>query len=355
MKSFIIILLGVLVVIGVAIGLLITQVPPAQEGMVEKGVENLFALDSFKHQGKISASLPEGQGAFSLDFQGSLDKSEPENWLSVFELDLAVASQGTELSLSMELRVLEDALYIKIASLPNLGFGSEIDEFLNILVGQWIKVDLDTLKELAGNEGYTDSLALEETKQFLEDLKALLVDKSIFQIENDLGKEEVGSDKANHYLVSIDKEVLKELIPEYVALAAKYAPVEQAALYQEEMDTALEQMPQAIDNAWERIGGISFDAWLTTKGDYLKRLKYNQSFEPADFELTGSGTIDILFDFTFSDFDKEVEILAPSNALPFEELFGGLLTGLDQLVPEELEAEEFNPEDFDWEILDLEE
>lgn len=348
MKPKVLIPVVIIVVVGTIVGLLGTQTwnpswnpfqEAAENNIVEKAIAELLDLNTFKLQAKVEAEMQAVVEAkpqsftVSINFDGLVDKSDIENLKTSNNINLALEAEGTEMTAGGEVRTFGNDIYLKLTTLPlfPLPIGG-LEEIKN----QWFKIDVEKLKEMAGE---TNVPFDEETqKELLRDLKQLGQGKEFFTIEEDLGEEQIDGEKTEHYLVSINKETLKELIPEYFEMLKKYVPEEEMDKYEEDLQETLEQFPQKIDEAWEKIGGINFDVWIEKKHSVLKKFQWEREIDLTSFEelrdKVGEGTIKILFELKFSDFNKKLEIEEPTEFKLLEELFSTAVPFMPVPVPE---------------------
>lgn len=317
------VIVGVLVV-GTVVGLLSTQTwnpswnpfQPTKERVVERSIEELFDLKSCKIDGQLEADIQATteQGAqaakISLEFADAIDASDPKNFKTSGGININLVTEGAEFSLAGETRTFGNDMYIRITTLPAF-LPLPVD--LGAIKNQWFKIETEKLKEMTKGTSI-QAPDEEEAKEILEGLANLLKGKELFDIKKDFGK--------GHYLVSLRKEGVKELIPEFLQFAKQYVPEGEKSEYEQNLEKTLADFPRKFDNAWKELGGISFEVWI--ENNTLKQFKWAKEIDLTSLkelkDKIEQGKINLSLDVKFSDFNKKFDIEEPTDSKPIEEL-----------------------------------
>ncbi len=320
MKITAVVLVIALIGVAVTVGLLVNTDDEAVVGdrIVEESLGNLLDLDSFNM--KTSLEVLSDKGDIVLKINGSLNKEDLKDIQTQGQVSLSIEAEGVKEELGLEFQAKDKIFYVKLATIPEMASSLLDEPLIASLKDKWIEFDFETIKQLTGQSFEDSDIDSTQTKAFLTDLKELFEGQAVFVVDENLGNETIDGDKTVHYKVSVDKEALKKLIPAYINLAKKYASEEQQALYEENIDQVLQDLPVAIDEAWQKIGGIEFDVWVVKSSSYLKKIAYTRSIKDMPLDETETIDLDIAFTIEFSDFNDVSEVVIPSDTLTIEEL-----------------------------------
>lgn len=304
--------------------------------VIEKAFDKISQAKTISYQGSLLIDTLQDNKPSSAVFnlKGSLDTSNEDSWQTANLIDFSFEQPDSEvITAGFDLDFIAKSLYLRINSLPEtLSIPFLSSDFLQSIKGKWIGISEDQAKQLAGVSDDTtstdqDEQTKEALKLFISDLKEIGADKEIFSIKQQLADETIDGENTTHYLVDINKEAVKEMIPEYYALMQKYGLTEgQDADYLAQIEEAMQSAPQAIDDAWEKIGGISFEAWISSNRT-LKRLIFEKTIDSSQLEQsteTSPIIATIKIDLTFSDINKSVNLSAPQDAMTIEDLLTSL-------------------------------
>lgn len=337
----IILVVGVAVVV-VGVGLLSTQTwnpawnpfgkPPAKT--VETSIENLFDLESLRAEGGLSADVSvittdkeQQQFKVSFDFTEDIDASNRDNIKGEGDLALSFTTEGTEFKIAALAKMFGRDLYVKLTTLPPF-IPLPID--VSLLKDQWVKIETTKLKEMTGGGFDVPSADETKTKEILEGLADLFEGEKMFDVEKRLGTEDLQGQETQHYLVSVDKEALKKLIPEYLQFMRQYIAAEKQAEYDQNVKELISTLPQEIDDTWKEIGGVEFEVWIGE--GILRKLRYQRELDLTTVEQlkdkVESGTVDFAFEVQFSNFNKHLEIAEPTSFRTLEEMISVLMPSI---------------------------
>lgn len=295
------IIILVIVILGIAIGLLGTKTwnpswNPFKQSVkpIEEAIAKLSQTDSFKVNGDITAEFQgERDVNVSVSFEELVDSAK------VFiDFDLILGIEGLMAQLKGEVIASEKEIYLKVKTLPDVGFiGIDIESIKN----QWFMINLGQMVETS---------EVDEEK-LIEDVNEIIKGKEVFEIKKDYGQEEQG----RHYLVSIKKNALKQLIPEFLKLGRNYVSEEERENYDQQLETFLNDFDNNFDSVWSKVSPLEFEVWID---DYLNRLKFEKQVEYSDEE--NQGIIKIFADLEFSEFNKGFSIQPPEEYKTIEEI-----------------------------------
>lgn len=339
----------ILVLIAVGLGLVVGFQKAVIPGTVEQSLGNLFTSKSFKLDGKIEADIQVtteqgGQAAeASLGLVGVIDASDIENVKTSSNISIRFATEGLEFSLGGEIRTFGQNMYVKLTTLPAF---VPFLQGLEAMKDQWFKIEGEKLKEMGGTN--VPAPGEKEVEEILEGLKDLVKGKKLFEVDKDLGTEELDGEEVSHYLVSLNKNTLKELIPDFFQFMKQYIPAEQQQEYESSLQETLQDFPQKIDEAWVKIGGVSFEIWV---GDgILKKFRWEKEIDLTSFEAlrdkVEQGIVDLTVECKFSEINTKFKIEEPADFKPIEELLPGGMFGTQGAITPELpySLPEYTPE-----------
>ena len=138
------------------------------------------------------------------------------------------------------------------------------------------------------------------------------------RIKKKLPDEKINGINNYHYLISLDKTELREIIPEMLKisrgnnLGLEYLP-------EPEKERILEEASDNINEFLDKIGDIDFEVWVGKRDKLLYRLKAEKEIDISKFREEKSlsqkleGNINIKLESNLSDFNKEMNIEAPKE------------------------------------------
>lgn len=255
--------------------------------------------DAINLLGKMPPSQKLTPVKINSNIQGNLDIHDYNNIKSSFRLSLHTKMEPT-IDLEMEVRSIDNIAYLKLNKLSDLGpIPFNLTQFEN----QWIKFEsTPTTKQQKAETQLTD-------KQ-IKQLQDLAKQTNFFIIKQVLKDELIDNVKTYHYKFILDKTEIKNFLIEINKVIGEKQPTTEEL---KQLDEAIEQLEQAEGELW--IGKEDFLL-------YKAMLNSDVSFF-VNQETKGSGKL--ILSVIFSNFNKPVNITAPQNFRPSEEVFASLL------------------------------
>lgn len=354
MKSTI--LASIIIIATVIVAVVVVQVTgvdlfqkQAKGGVVEVAISEILDTRRFKFKGKIevdiktliSGTQEDGASAalagissvkMFANVSSDIDQRNKNNLKTSSNINIGVDAGGVQMAGIIEMITVGSDLYVKLVSVPSMltAFLGDIEEIRN----QWIKIDFDSIKEQykesvrqAGIELDEEDLS-KQLKDLIAEMKELFLSKDIFDITKEFGVEEVNKISTKHYFVTANKEAIKEFILEYTELTKKYVPQEQKAEYEKKLKEVMKDFSNSFEDIWEKIGGISFDIWIEKRTGRLARILWRKDIDLSGFNDIPEEieSIGIEIDFSFFDFNKRVDIKAPSESKLLDEILSSIIS-----------------------------
>jgi hypothetical protein len=258
---------------------------------------------------------------------GEEDLTDPEKIKSHLDLTVIMGMEGMDVSLQLEgISLGDDKIYLKLVSLP-APISSMLAVFgldVNSLKDQWI---LRELEESGVSE--------EENKEFIDKIKEIFEGKELLELKEVLEDEEINGQMNYHYLVSLDKETIQELIPEFKDIVVEYSKetsLEELSLGEEEEEAFNEFL-----NKMDERNLLDFEIWIGKKDNYIHKIEIDIGGKLSDLyeegEISRIENSVFIVDIIFSQFNEEVTIEEPVGAKTLEEIFGEATSTLNQYSP----------------------
>ncbi len=350
----VIVIIGILIVIGAGgtIGALYTQIwdptwnpfRPAPEvvlaGMVVKmeGLKTLHSEGSFEIEGKDGE-----EASVRIKMTGDTDQADSKNPKSKGNFGVEFSTEGTKISTEIDFITIDQTSYWKLATVPDIplpisGFeGLDFSIILDVVKNQWIKFDEESLKnlsEMLGQE-YQPQLSEEEQKELTEKIVNLLKGKKFYEVKEELPDVKIRDKMTYHYLLTLDEEGIKELIPDIIKTTMEYYFVGGVELpSEEEIKEVIEkELPGKIDEFFEKVGEITFEVWVGQKDKYLYKVEFEKEIDLSEFLKreaypaipVSPGKVLISGEINFSKFNQPVEVEAPAEFKTLEEIFQSIM------------------------------
>jgi len=311
-----------------------------------KAVHNEIVLSIEKKGG-------DGEISMKIEISGDEDQTDIDNPKSRGDLSASVSSGGLTGSAAMEFVTIGQTLYLKLTTLPLPSFlgaeGESLSELLDMVKDQWIKIDEESFAELSKTFGqeYQPSMSQEKQKELNSKVIDLFKDSKFYDVKEELDDEEIEGKMTYHYLLTLDKEGIKKLIPDIMKLVMEdYMADEEMEVSKEEIQKVLEDFPELVDKFFEKVGPIDFEVWIGQGDMYLYRTKFEKEINFEDFEESLPGLVEeslpaeqigkvlVSMDLNLSKFNEPVQVEAPEEFKTIEEVIESIMmnffTGFSQ-------------------------
>lgn len=235
------------------------------------------------------------------------DSRDQNNLKSAALLDINVATEGTEFSFDMEGITIGRDSYVKITTIPFLVqmFGIDPKKIKN----QWYSLNKESLTKFLGKEYAGEEESKKKNEEITQKLKDLTGNKNLYAVKEELADEKIGETKAYHYIVSLNQEEIKKILPD----AIKIFSGGDSSISGEQVS----ELQKEVNKFFEGLGELSGDLWVGKKDKFIYRFKGEKTFS---FKGAG-GKVLVKVDIDFSRFNQSLNIEPPKNFKNFEEIF----------------------------------
>lgn len=320
--------IGILVLLAGIFGYIYFQRTP--EKIMAKMYEATKNIKTYEWNGEIQTtiflgSLPMTESNnktvshLKVAFKGKVDIRDLNVPKAKIDLDLVLTPKGSNeiltfpLNLKGEMRIIDEATYLKFSNLPNLGL---ID--LSFLSDQWIKIETKE-KEIPSKRAELNPEQIEKISEMIKNARAIKVVKK-------LPTEKIEGTDTYHYKFLVDTEALKKLVIEIITfLQNKELTKQETAKIEEALSINAEG-----------------EIWIGKK-DYLpyKVVLKIQPKESQKIEIPREMT----FTISFKNYNKPVEeIEIPSPVKTLEEVMTEIMSRLFGKFFEKMQLPQFQPQ-----------
>jgi hypothetical protein len=329
-------LIGILVIVLAILGVGITLATrlwdplwnpfrPEPEEVIEKMSTEMGGLKTIHSRTKIDmSSREEAKEVFklSLDFTNDLDKTDSQNPKSAGEFYLNFEAEEIGIAFGGEGKTIGKDFYLKLTIVPSI---PESPINVNQLKDQWIKIDEESIRNLLESSGApidTSEIekAKEKQKEILQRFQTLIKGKKLYIVKKEFPDEKIGNLKTYHYLVALNKEEIKKLIPELLKELIKTGIFPQPPT-ETEWQEFEKEFPKKFDEFFAKIGDIEGEIWIGKKDLYLYEIKGEKEIDLSKFEEGAKGKITAKLDTDFSNFNQPLKIETPTEFKTLEEIF----------------------------------
>jgi len=267
----------------------------------------------------------------TMEFWSDSDTTDKENPKSAGNFSLSLAIEGMQFLLAGESKTIGKDSYLKLTTIPASPFLeaylSQMGIDLSQLKNQWIKIDEESTKNLLKSLGMETEMEEEtETKQkeMIEKFQAILKDKKLYLARKEFPDTKIKNQKVYHYLVALNKEGVKKLIPELLKELIKTGIFPQPPT-EAEWQEFEKEFPKEFDKFFAKIGDIEGEIWIGKKDLYLYKIKGGKEIDLSKFEEGTKGKITVKLDTNFSNFNQPVKIETPKEYKTLEEILSPFL------------------------------
>ncbi|MEK7510545.1 MAG: hypothetical protein AAB567_03285 [Patescibacteria group bacterium] len=297
---------------------------PSPEQALFAAVQKMQEVKTFHSSTKLTIDAKDQDQAakFSIHSESDTDRAGGMDSRSQASFVVEVFAQGVSFAVEGEQRSMGTTSFLKITSIP-----PSLEPFLslfgiqqNALVNQWIKIDMQELMKFFGAQGGLPPEILQEQLQkrqrFYESLSELLNNEKFYEGREELKDEEIHGQKMYRYLFHVK---LGEFLREFVG--RMFEELEEEGL-SEQME---EQISRELQDMSKVIGDIPFEVWISRRDSLPYRIKMEKTLGPEELgqlneNSENAGTVSILFQIDFSDFNRPVFIEAPEDAKNLQDI-----------------------------------
>lgn len=306
------IVIGLLVLAVLGVGSLVlvrTLRGPSPEEVVLLMLAEMSETESLTVEGDVDFNYEDrGVGASqvgaSFNFIGDIESSDIENPKTRTSINGNIAAEGVQFSFGSDFISISNTTFVKLTTIPTLlemplsMMGISLDEIRD----RWIRFEAEEMD--------IETEEIDEEK--IEKIKRVLTGKDFFKVNEVLREERVEGRNVYRYLVGFNQEELFETL------------LEISVILEEEMsDRELVDIKEFTEMISER----EIELWIYKDSFHLSKLIIKESFD-----LEEEARVDLDLSLTFSNFNEEMNIQAPSEYVDSEELFGIPLLGIGSFL-----------------------
>lgn len=304
------------------------------EVVLSKMTKNLEKVKTYHIEGNGTVNLKTKESQYSprieIEIKGDIDQENKDKPKSYSDIKGSLSFQGMSFESEIEGIGIGKTSYFKIKKFPVVIFsfylGQDLSGLDSVVENKWVKVDQGSLKKFYESEGITDFPEnKEKQKEMIEKIENLIKNKQWVKVKEDKGREEIDSKKCYHYLLSVNKEAIKQSLPEIIRIGVEYSP-SPAPLTPQQINEANSEISKALDEFFQKTGDIDFDIWIGMKDKLPYKISFSKGIDMSKFRdnsfpylLEELEKIDIKGEINFSDFGKKMNIQAPKESEDFNE------------------------------------
>lgn len=284
------------------------------EKVLENMAANLQNVKSYNTNTTININVKnsgnENYGAVSVGVSGILDQSNPQSPESNVELSFTttpgnvvpLGDLNSAMSLKFNAIYADNGIYAKFNDISLSGI--LIDP--GVVIGQWLKFDessasiISQKTDLNINIPDFTSSNFSETLNGLGDISSLA---SLFSFSEQLDDQVMGGEDSYHYLMVINKDVLKNALNGSIS-----------GIYDQTLIPQVKNMyVNMIDTLFDNIGDINMELWVGKK-DYLPHgIKIDKTINLNSLIPGLDAILAFKFNAVNSNFNKTVAVQAPQQ------------------------------------------
>lgn len=276
-----------------------------------------------------------------IKMESNTDTRDENILKSSGKFDYKVLIGPINIAFSGETTIIGEEIYFKLDSLPIALFqffkrsGTDfsnnpyVDAFENIfkgIMGKWIRIS-------PNDAGMNFSISTRKQKEFSEEINNIIAKYPIFKAKKQFTDKEINKNKAYHYLLALDKENLKKLLPEILKAirnSRMFPTTEENPFDREEIERAMKE----LDDLLNKIGEITTEIWIGKNDYYIYKIKGEKTIDvSAISDGREKGVIKIEWEASASNFNQPIEIKTPENSVGIVELMYSILEPIWNKMP----------------------
>lgn len=308
---------------------------PSPERVILSAIQKMKELKTFRFETELDFQAKEKNEEVIrtlLVFKNDIDKSDSKDIKLEGDFLIDFLFNKNYFSLAGENKVIASDSYFKITTPPAPDFSEKIIETLGIdfnqIKDQWIKFDEESfLKAVSGNDA--DQEVINQQIKDRREAKVAAIKKieelfGNYTIKRSLPDEEIEGVKFNGYLILLNKEEVKEALPELLGFTGQFLGPEGILNL-----GILEDLLPRMDEFFEISEGFPVEIWIGQKDNYIYKIKLDQEIDLARFTkpLKSGETPDVVpgkvhlrIETNFSDFNKPVKIEEPKETRDLQDI-----------------------------------
>lgn len=311
-----------------------TIINPSPETVIAQAEKNFASLTAFTEEGSItisatstspspSASIP-ASGSTVFTFHGAVDNTNTA--IPKISLDASAVASADLFSFNFvgHLRRIGQVLYFMVEKNSLVDY---VSSGLNKgFAGTWYSLDPDDITNTMRATGAPENAIakvdavwknnrstlpnLDQRTRVLEALKA----HPFFTVAEKLPSESLVGQDMWHYQLALDTDKTFE----FLGIASQ---IENTATDTAALSASIATMKDALKSAHFTVRGL--EIWIGKQDRFLHRFKFTIEAAPQakSSDSTPSGTVRVLVDFSFNNFNKPVPITPPEGTQSFVQTF----------------------------------
>lgn len=307
-----------------------------QERRIEKSIQDMKKLESFSFEANLSFQTKEMDKEIlktTIRFKNDFERKNDEKFKLAGDFNTQLRFGENQFSLAGENKQIGSVYYFKITESPLLTFSERFLELSGIdlksIQGQWIFFQQEPLLKTIAKGMPKEEMDRELQEN--QEKKATIISKAQSALERSyiarrqLPKGEIDGIKVDRYLVLLNKERIRTILPELFNIMGEFLGPEEILNFGISQDL----LPR-VNEFLEVIDGFSAEIWIGQKDNYIYKIKIEQEVnlaKPAKPVILGGGIPDIIpasailkLDLNFSNFNQSFRIGEPKDHKNFEDL-----------------------------------
>lgn len=277
----------------------------------------------------------------NIKLSGKADNNDPENFKQEMTQNINMIMGGMNLNFKLQNKNINEIGYLKIDEIPSI-----LTMFIgDQLINKWIKIDP---KELINQENgllktynvNTTLNNLKDTEKIKQEITKIGKELNIIKVGKRLEDEVLDENNCYHYQLNINLDNLGEFYKRVFSVLNEDMDMDKININIEE------KTEETINKIKEIIKRSEIDIWIDKDEFYLRKTSID--FLIHETVSTNKAKIEINGDINYSDFNKEIEITAPSESESIitiiKNVFGVSRTGTSPLIEDNITTETLKPD-----------
>jgi hypothetical protein len=316
---------------------------PKPEVVIAKMMSNMSSVKSAHTtmQWTLGVTGTDGktsQGQVSINTNSETDALDAKNPKSSGNFTISFTNPGSassNVSAVVSVTVINGTTYVKLndAIIPSAIYSANGPDISKIK-GKWFKIDKDSIKALSEANGQTGMINIPSYQpnnaDMVKQLQSLMATENMFSVTKQLNDQTISGHNTYHYLVSVDKNKLKDLIAKIIALEIQFASQNNPGTNSGALAT---NMVQAVVNTFvDSIGDINMEIWVGKSDFMLYQVNLDKSIDLGKVAEAALGYVpepepgvdgmqlSIKLNMINSNFNKAINVQVPASSQKIEEV-----------------------------------